>query len=428
MSFLIGPMQKHLNGHKELTAHNEILTVKPQEKVYIPLLMGNAKIEVLVKENDEVKVGDIIAQRNDHFYVPVYSSVSGKVLGVQKRMGSNLRPTDHVVIENDGKFTKADNLSTLTLDASVEEIVAFIKEKGLVGCGGAGFPAYVKYQTDKCETLIINAVECEPFITADARMIETHKDEFKLGVQAAFKASRAKKCLIGIKESKKELIPQLIELFKDCEGITVSPVKDVYPMGWERTLLYTLIGKRYDRLPIEVGCIVSNATTAIMLGRAMLTGLPITEKMVTVSGDAIKEPHNVIAPIGTPFSEMIAMCGGITKETVSLIAGGPMMGGALTKDEVCVGAATNAITVVEYKEIKEVNCLRCGQCVEHCPSGLQPVNINNALKANNVERLEKLRPLDCIECGMCTYICPSKIEVTEGVRRAKRMMMLRIKK
>ena len=160
MSILIGPMQKHLNGHKELTAHNEILTVKPQAKVYIPLSMGNAKIEVLVKENDEVKVGDIIAQRNDHFYVPVYSSVSGKVLGIEKRMGTNLRPTDHVVIENDGKFTKADNLSTLTLDATVEEIVAFIQEKGLVGCGGAGFPAYVKYQTDKCETLIINAVEC----------------------------------------------------------------------------------------------------------------------------------------------------------------------------------------------------------------------------------------------------------------------------
>ena len=428
MSFLIGPMQKHLDGHKDLTAHNEILEVKNLEKVYIPLSMGNAKIEVLVKENDEVKVGDKIAMRNDHFYVPVYSSVSGKVLGIEKRMGSNLRPTDHIVIENDGKYTKAEGLSKLDKNASGEEITAFIKEKGLIGCGGAGFPTYIKYQTDKCETLIINAVECEPYITADARMIEDHKDYFKLGVESMFKASKAKKCLVGIKESKKELIPQLIELFKDDENIVVSPVKDVYPMGWERTLLFALIGKRYDRLPIEVGCIVSNATTAIMLGQAMLTGLPIVEKTVTVSGDAVKEPHNVRCPVGTPFSELIAACGGYTKEKVSLVAGGPMMGGAVTKDEVCVGGSTNAVTVLEYKEIEAVNCLRCGQCVEHCPSGLQPVNIANAFKANDIDRLEKLRPMDCIECGMCTYICPSKIEVTENVRRAKRTMALKIKK
>ena len=243
-----------------------------------------------------------------------------------------------------------------------------------------------------------------------------------------FKASNAKKCLIGIKESKKALIPILVELFKEETDIVVSPVEDVYPMGWERTLLYSLLKKRYDRLPIEVGCIVSNATTAIMLGQAMKTGLPIVEKMVTVSGDAVKEPHNVLVRVGTPFSELVKVCGGYTKEAVSLIAGGPMMGTAVTKEEVCVGLATNAVTVLEYKEPLAVNCLRCGKCVDHCPSSLQPVNINNALKANDFDRLAKLKPMDCIECGMCTYVCPSKIEVTEGVRRAKRMMALKVKK
>lgn len=428
MSFLIGPMQKHLNGQKELTAHNEILHVAPQERVYIPLAMGNAKIDVLVKENDLVKVGTQIAARNDHFYVPIFASVSGRVVGIEKRMGQALRPVDHLVIESDGKMTKEEGLSTLSLDADSEAIIAFMKEKGLVGCGGAGFPTYVKYQTDKCETLIINAVECEPFITADAREIELHKEDFKRGVMAMLKASKAKKCMVGIKETKKEMIPQLVELFKDQDLISVCPVKDVYPMGWERTLLYALIGKRYDKLPIEVGCIVSNATTAIMLGQAMESGMPIIEKMVTVSGDAIKEPHNVLCPVGTPFSALIATCGGFCKDKVELIAGGPMMGSAVTKDEVCVGLATNAVTVLEYKEVKEMNCLRCGQCVDHCPSGLEPVNINNAFKANDIDRLEKLRPMDCIECGMCTYICPSKIEVTEGIRRAKRAMALRMKK
>ncbi len=428
MSFLIGPMQKHLDGHKELTAHNEILRIAPQDKVYIPLVMGNAKIDVLVKENDLVKVGTQVAARNDRFYVPIFASVSGKVLGVEKRMGQNLRPTDHLVIENDGAYTKAEGLSTLSNEASGEEIIAFMKEKGLVGCGGAGFPTYVKYQTDKCETLIINAVECEPYITADARTIEDHPEDLRRGVLAMFKASGAKTCMVGIKETKKELIPQLVDLFKDQKDIDVVPVKDVYPMGWERTLLYALVHKRYDKLPIEVGCIVSNATTAIMLGIAMETGMPIVEKCVTVSGDAVKEPHNVLCPVGTPFSALVATCGGYTKESVNLIAGGPMMGGAVTKDEVAVGLATNAVTVLEHHAIKELNCLRCGQCVDHCPSGLQPVNINNAFKANDIERLEKLRPADCIECGMCTYICPSKIEVTEGIRRAKRALALRAKR
>lgn len=428
MSFLIGPMQKHLDGHKDLTAHNEILEIKDVTNVYIPLAMGNAKIEVSVKENDPVKVGDLLAARNDHFYVPIYASVSGTFKGIVKRMSSSLRPCDHLVIANDGKYTLNETLKTLTLDAAAEEIVAFIKEKGLVGCGGAGFPTYIKYQTDKCETLIINAVECEPYITSDARMIEREPEFFKLGVQAFFKASKAKECLIGIKESKKELIPQLINLFADEERIKVVPVKDVYPMGWERTLLYTLVHKRYERLPIEVGCIVSNATTAVMLGQAMTNGLPIVKKLVTVSGDAIKNPHNVLCPVGTEFAELVKVCGGYQAEAVSLLAGGPMMGGAVTKEEVCVGSATNALTVMKYQSTAEMACLRCGQCVEHCPSSLQPVNINNAFKARDIARLEKLKVMDCIECGMCSYVCPSKIEITEAVRKAKRLLQLRCKK
>ena len=427
MKFLIGPMQKHLEGHKELTAHNGVLKVEPQAEVYIPLLQGNAKIDVLVSEGDEVKIGTKIAERNDHFYVPFFAPISGKVKGIVKRMGSNLRPTDHLVIENDFKDEVLEGLSTLNCDASKEEIVNFMKEKGLVGCGGAGFPTYVKYQTDQCETLIINAVECEPYITADAYNLEQNQAMFKLGVKTMFKASGAKVCYIGIKRTKKELIEILKETFKGETGIEVKPVPDVYPMGWERTLLFTLTNKNYDRLPIEVGCIVSNATTAIKLGEAMTFGTPIVSKIVTVSGDAVKEPHNVICPVGTPFSELVKLSGGYTKDEVSLLAGGPMMGNAIIKEEVCVGPATNAVTVLEYKKVEPLKCLRCGLCVEHCPSALQPVNINNAFKAKDFDRLAKLHTLDCIECGMCSYVCPSHIDVTEGVRQAKRMMGLRAK-
>lgn len=424
MAFLIGPMQKHLDGHKELTAHNDIIDLTNVEKVYIPLMHGNATVKCFVNVGDEVKIGDRVGVRDDHFYVPFFASVSGKVVGIEKRMSSSLRPVDHVVIQNDHLNTKA-TLPTLSEDSSREEIIDFMKEKGLVGCGGAGFPTYIKYQTDKCETLIINAVECEPYITADARMIEGNKDLFRLGVLTMFKASNAKACYIGIKESKKELIGELQTLFKDDDKVEVKIVKDVYPMGWERTLVFALLGKRYDKLPIEVGAIVSNATTAIMLAQAMKTGLPIYEKIVTVSGNGIKEAHNVKCRVGTTFKELIEACGGLVEnDKFSLIAGGPMMGTAVTKDEVAVGAASNAVTVMKYAEVHEASCLRCGQCVDHCPSGLEPVNINKALKAKDLDLLKKLKPMDCIECGMCTYICPSKIEVTEGVRRAKKAVAL----
>lgn len=429
MDFLIGPMKKHLNGHKDLTAHHEVIKYLNAPKVYIPLLHGPATIEVLVKEGDYVRVGTLLAKRADHFYVPLFASCSGTVVGIEKRMHACLKMIDHLVIENDQKFAIDDNLTTLDyMKASVEEIAEFIKEKGIVGQGGAGFPTYIKYSNVKgCDTLIINAVECEPYITADYAGLELFMDDFKIGVEALFKASGAMKCLIAIKETKKEMIQTLTTIFKDSKKIEISLVPDVYPMGWERTLIYQLTKKRYDRLPLEVGCIVSNETTAIALGKAMRTGLPVTEKIVTVSGDGIKSPANVMVLVGTVAAEIIELLGGTTAEEIQLIAGGPMMGSAMTSDQIVVTPWSNALTILKYQAVKEIGCLRCGTCIDHCPSGLQPVNINNAEVAKSMDRLIKLKTDQCIECGLCTYVCPSKIAVTEGIRRAKRYLALRKK-
>ena len=425
MTFLVGPMQMHLDGHKELTAHNEIIELKPKERVYVPLLHGNAVVKPLVNVGDKVKIGDRIACRDDHFYVPFFAPVSGEVVAIEKHMSCALKPVDHIVIANDGKDEQAD-LATLDEEAKRDDIIDFMKDKGLVGCGGAGFPTYIKYQTDKCSTLIINAVECEPYITADARMIETRMDDFYRGVKALIKASNCRECLIGIKENKTELIALLKERFKDEAMVKICPLKDVYPMGWERTLVYALLKKRYDKLPIEVGVIVSNATTAIMLAQAMTSGLPIYEKMVTVSGEGVKNPHNVLCRVGTTYKELIEACGGYNENIskLALIAGGPMMGNTVTKDEVAITPFANAVTVLKYEDIKPLACLRCGACIDHCPSGLQPVNINKAFKAKDLDLVKKLKAQDCIECGMCTYVCPSKIAVTEGIRRAKRSLAL----
>ena len=428
MAFLIGSMCKHIDGKKNLTDKKQVVSYFDSKKVYIPLFHANSKIELVVKEGDRVKVGTKIAEGKELFYVPLFSSVSGTVLGVESRMHSSMKKLDHLVIENDGKFEE-EKLPTLDYrTSSAEDIALFIKEKGILGQGGAGFPTYVKYVGAKgIHTVIINAVECEPFITSDYFNIKMNLDFFKEGVLALFKASNAKKVQVAIKKDKVELIDKLKSIFKENKEVEIVGVPNVYPMGWERTLIYALTKKRYDRLPSELGLIVSNATTALAFGKALITGIPITTKMITVSGNAIANPSNVLCPVGTIVNELLTACGGTTKENIQLIAGGPMMGTALTIDEFVITPYSNALTVLEYEEIKENKCLRCGACIEVCPSGLQPVNIANAEKTKNIEALVKLHYEKCIECGLCTYICPSKIAVTEKIRVAKRNMALRRK-
>lgn len=420
MSFLIGPMGKHINGHKDLTEFEDILTVDP-DVVSIPLIHGGVVITPLVKEGDTVKVGDVIGLRNDDLYVPIFSSVSGTVKAIEKKQSSILKPVDHVVIENDHKETKG-KAKLLSEDASKEEIVDYIKEIGLIGKGGAGFPTYRKYQVDDIDTLIVNAVECEPYITSDARYVADNMELLKQGIKFAVKASKADKVYIALKNYHRELIGKLKALFNDLPYVEVVGVKDVYPMGWERKLVREIEHKDYDKYPIEIGTIVSNASTLINLAKSAKEGYPVNKSLVTVCGNAIEKPRNVLCPIGTSFHDLILACGGYIEDSVVLLEGGPMMGRSVTKDEVSTSFSTNAIYVDKYKEIKTIKCLRCGTCSEYCPNGLQPVNIVTAYKAKDKDRLNKLKVLECVECGLCSYVCPSKVDVTENVRRAKRLV------
>lgn len=421
MSLFRGSMRTHINGHKELSEHADIITLVP-EKVAIPLYFGTEmNPQILVQPGDEVKAGTKIAQFNSRFVVPIYSSVSGKVETVEDRLHQSLKKVKHVVISNDKKYTKEENPVLDYKTATREELVDFMMNAGIVGCGGAGFPAYVKYKDVKgVENLIINAVECEPYITSDYKVMENDFDLVLTGIKAMKKMSDAKKVLIAIKKTHPELIQSVSEKLKNEEDIECISVPDVYPMGWERTLVYQLTKKRYDKLPLEVGCIVNNATTAYMFAKALTTGEPIVSRMLTVSGDAVKKPCNVIAPVGSSAHDVIEACGGYTTDDVVVCFGGPMMGTTITTDDVCVERQNNAITVLKKVAIDEVACLRCGSCSDHCPSGLQPVRIVQANKLKDMARLEKLDVSKCIECGMCTYVCPSKIAVTENVRRAKR--------
>lgn len=421
MSILIGPMKLHLNGHKELTSHGEVKDIVAGKKVYIPLLPGT---EILVKEGDAVKKGDMVAKRNDHFKVPIFSSVSGKYLGVECLEHTTGRMVDHLVLENDGAFTFAQPFEPIDAEkASKEELVEFMMNAGIIGCGGAGFPSYVKYRGAKgIHTVLINAVECEPYITADYKIMNLQVEELVYGTKAMLKMAGAEKAIIAIKKTKKDLITKVREAIKDAPGLVVEEVPDQYPMGWERTLIFEVFKKRYDKLPGEIGVIVNNATTAIAFSEAMRYGKPIMDKICTISGDGLKAPSNVRVPVGVSIGDVIEQIGGYAQEEVRIIGGGPMMGKTVSTDQVVINAASNAITVLKPDDSFAIACLRCGRCNDYCPAGIQPVRINNAEEAGDVKLLTKLRADQCIECGMCTYVCPSKIEVTEGVRRGKAML------
>lgn len=427
MSLFRGAMRQHIQGHKELTEHVDILNVKANECVYIPMVQGpSTKLDILVNEGDQVFVGTKLAVCNERNVVPIFSSVSGVVKGFEKRMHSSLKPVNHMVIENDKEYKKVQSFEPMDYQsASREELIDFMMNAGIIGLGGAGFPAYIKYKFAKdVEKLIINAVECEPFITADYKMIQLHKEEFVTGVLAMKKMAMAKEAVIAIKKSHPDLIAFCQEAVNGLENVNVVAVPDVYPMGWERVLVRELVHKEYVKLPGEVGCVVNNATTAIAFGNALLHGEAIVTKTLTVSGNAVKNPQNVTVPVGMPVNEVIEACGGYTSDQVKLIAGGPMMGKTIVNDKFVIDRSMNAITILDNKPYDSVACLRCGKCSDHCPAGLQPVKIAQAVKTKDKAAMEKLGALDCIECGLCTYICPSRLNVTENVRMAKRQLMM----
>ena len=427
MSLFKGPMRQHIEGFKGLTNKKDVLEVQPGKEVCIPLVCGAVtNIDILVKEGDHVCIGTKIAQCNEGNVVPIYASVSGTVKGTKKLMHASLRPQEHLVIENDGKYEKIQSFEPVDYEtADRESLIDFMMNAGIIGLGGAGFPSYVKYKFAKdVKMLIINAVECEPFITADYRTIQENVKEFRTGVLAMRKMAMAKEVSIAIKKTHQDLIDFVNEAFKNDEGVKAVGVPDVYPMCWERVLVRELLHKEYEKLPIEVGAIVNNAETAIAFGEALLYGQAITHRILTVSGHGVKEPQNVKVPVGVAASEVVAACGGYAFDEVKLIAGGPMMGKTIVNDQFVIDRNMNALTVLENKPYDSISCLRCGQCSDHCPAGLQPVRIAQAVKTNDKSAMERLCAMDCIECGLCTYICPSRLDVTENVRKAKRQLAM----
>lgn len=422
MSFLLSNMCRHIDGRKELTEGKPIVTIADDKisEICIPLQIGANVGTPLVKEGDRVLKGQLIAEATARFYVPFFSSVSGTVKGTKKMMGAQLRPIDYLVIENDFKNEESATLKIDYEKATKEELVDFMKKMGLLGQGGAGFPAYIKYGAKDVD-LVINLAECEPYITTDVMCVEEELDMFKFGVEMAMKAAAAKSAHIGIKKTHKELIEKLEAAFKGT-NIYVHAMRDVYPMGFERTLIKEMMHRTYDILPSECGCVVSNAQSLLSFGKTLKTGMPITERVITVSGEGVNNPMNIKCPVGTSVKALLETAGGVKLDECLLLMGGPMMGSSVTKDEICISRINGAVTVLPLPTEKAIGCLRCGKCVETCPMGLQPCLIAKAGKAKDQDALKALETKRCVECGACAYVCPSKINVTDNIRMAKRIM------
>lgn len=415
--------KRHINGHKELTAHKEILDLTLDkevcEEVYFPLTAPNGKeLEVLVKEKDSVKVGTVLAKRVD-FYVPIYSSVSGKVKEIKDLYNSALgKKCKHLVIENDFKYEREYLKKVDYNKVSKDELLEGLKEVGLVGLGGAGFPTYVKYSSNAViNSVLVNAVECEPYLTTD---YVTMKDNVKYlleGCKILMKLSEAKEAVIAFKNNKKDLEELINKELVNYPDIRIVLVKDKYPMGWEKALVKTVFKKTYDRLPSDVGVVVNNAQTVIGVAKGLIEGETISTRVITVSGDAVN-PNNVLVPVGTLAKNILVKCG-YTEEEVCVLAGGPMTSKANISDEFALQLHMGALTIMKKLVYETLPCLKCGKCIENCPAGIQPIQIKNAFDNKDVKELQAFECNKCVECGMCSFVCPSKIDLKDAIAKAK---------
>ena len=409
-------------------------TIKYLDPEYVYIATNNARCptaEVFIKPGDHVNTYQVIGLRHAAFFdQPIHATCSGTFVGLEKHFHRNGKLTDFIKIENDHKDTYDPSIKERTPEEiaklSKEEMTEIIKNCALVGLGGSSFPTYIKFQTDKpINLMLINGIECEPYITADHRIMLEYPYRIIYGIKYAMQAFNCKKALICIKSKYKDIEATYDEILKEFpdSGIEICKVKNYYPQGWEVAMIKEATGIQLapGELPSNKGIINFNVSTMVGIYKAIKYNMPVTKRNITVTGDGINHPHNFRVLVGTSFKELLPMCGGYKnpdKEKI-FILGGPMMGASVPSDDVIITKTVTSIIVLDKSDYKEEPCVRCGSCVLSCPAGLEPVQIMNAVKSLDKERIKALNPLRCIECGLCTYVCTSKIQVTDFVRRAK---------
>ena len=419
-------------SHHKNTADMSPVRMTPPQEILLPMDQHiGAPATPVVKVGDTVRVGQLVAEATGTVSAPIYASVSGKVTKIENTLRVNGRSVPTIRIESDGEMTAFDGITPPTV-TDLDSFLDAVHKSGVVGMGGAGFPTGVKLDFLKkanIHTVILNGAECEPYITSDARTMIDDASHVYAGIKLLQRvAPEIKKYIIGIEKNKPECIQILSDITKNDSSVSIVPLPLLYPQGAEKILIYNTTGITVpeDCLPSDVGTLVLNVTTLAVIAKYVETGMPLVERCVTVDGSALAEPKNVIVPIGTTITDVIAFAGGLKEPHCKVIMGGPMTGHAVYDLNEPVIKTTNAILAFNEKETlgkKTTACIHCGKCVEICPNNLNPTSFVKALKADTVdERMAQLEDAHvnlCMECGCCAYVCPAARPLAENIRVAK---------
>ncbi len=420
----------HPYGGKELSKDCEIKSIAAGSVLVYPLSQSiGVPAKAVVSVGDRVLKGQLIAEAGAFISAPIYSSVSGVVKKIEKRLVTNGSMVESIVIENDNSdeavsgFGEPRNVERLTQD----EIIDIIKESGIVGLGGAGFPTSVKLAPKNpldIDTLIINGAECEPYLTSDYRLMLEKSDEIIKGIKAVLKLLPNAKAVIGIENNKDDAIKILEDKVSAEEKISVQPLKTKYPQGGERQLIFAVTGRKLNSkiLPADKGCIVINTASCYAIYEAVYLSMPLIHRVMTITGEAVNSPCNVDVPLGMSHSEVLEACGGAKDDVVKFISGGPMMGMAMSTLDVPVVKTSSSILAFSKDDVAmlpQSACIHCGKCVAACPEILVPQMMCKSIKTNDYERFADLGGMECMECGSCTFVCPAKIPLTQMFKLGK---------
>ena len=419
---------------KELSKDHPIEKYLPKGDLVYPLSQHIGAPSVpCVKKGDTVLAGQKIADAGGFVSVPLHASVSGTVKGIEKHLNATGSMVDCIVIENDQQYQEVEYQEARLEDLTKEEILNRIKEGGVVGMGGAGFPTHVKLapkDPSRIEYILVNGAECEPYITSDYRRMIEEPENIVKGLQVILTLFDSAKGYICIEDNKPDCIAKMKELVKDIDRIEVKEVMTKYPQGGERTLIYAATGREINSsmLPADVGCVVDNVETVISVYKAVILGRPVNSRVVTMSGDGIKEPKNLLVLSGTDMSELVDAAGGLKAKIAKAISGGPMMGFALYDLHVPCTKTTSAFLFLEHDAVSEAQeiqtaCINCGRCVSVCPGHVLPARLAKLAERGDMAGFEAMDGMECCECGCCSYICPAKRPLTQSIKSMRKMVL-----
>lgn len=419
---------------KEMSKDCPVEKYLPKADLAYPLSQHiGAPAKPVVAKGDHVLAGQMIAEAGGFVSAPVHASVSGTVKGIEKRLTATGSMVDSIIVENDGLYEEVEFHPADPASLTREEIIGRIRDGGVVGLGGAGFPTHVKLspkEPDKIEYILVNGAECEPYLTSDYRRMMDQPEKVVEGLKIVVGLFPNAKGCICIEDNKPDCIARMKELAAGVPNIEVKELMTKYPQGGERTLIYAATGREINSsmLPADVGCVVDNVETVISVYKAVILGRPVNSRVVTMSGDGIKEPKNLLVLSGTDMSELVDAAGGLKAKIAKAISGGPMMGFALYDLHVPCTKTTSAFLFLEHDAVSEAQeiqtaCINCGRCVSVCPGHVLPARLAKLAERGDMAGFEAMDGMECCECGCCSYICPAKRPLTQSIKSMRKMVL-----